>query len=53
MKGFLKKRWHTIPVGIITAILLVCLVAGGVVAAAAAYPFFTANIVVEVEPLPE
>lgn len=28
MKSFLKKKWHRLPVGIITLILLVCLVAG-------------------------
>jgi len=33
MKRFLKKSWHNIPVGIITAVLLVCLVAGGAFAA--------------------
>ena len=33
MKRFLRKRWHSIPVGIITAILVVCLLAGGVFAA--------------------
>lgn len=40
MKSFLKKRWHHLPVSIITAILLVCLLAGG---AFAAYPFFAGN----------
>jgi len=33
MKSFLKKRWHAIPIGIITAVLLVCLVAGSAFAA--------------------
>jgi len=33
MKRFLTKRWHTIPVGIITGILVVCLLAGGALAA--------------------
>ncbi|GAJ23394.1 unnamed protein product, partial [marine sediment metagenome] len=43
MKRFLRKRWHSIPVGIITTILLVCLLAGS---ALAAYNFldYTANV---------
>ncbi|MBA7558169.1 hypothetical protein ES705_50961 [subsurface metagenome] len=34
---FFKKRWHSIPIGIITAILLVCLLGGGVFAAYTAW----------------
>lgn len=45
MRRFLKKRWHSVPIGIITAILLVCLVGGG---AFAAYDFFTGTVEVEV-----
>ncbi len=44
MKRFLRKRWHTIPVGIITAILVVCLLAGSVLA----FTVWTSNIEVEV-----
>ncbi len=33
MKRFLKRRWHSIPVALVTAILVVCLLAGGVFAA--------------------
>jgi len=32
MKKLLHKRWHSIPVAIITAILVVCLLAGGALA---------------------
>jgi len=46
MKGFMGKRWHRIPVGILTAMLTVCLLAGG---ALAAYGFFTADLEVNVE----
>jgi len=46
---FLKKRWHGIPLAIITGILLVCLLAGG---AFASYNFFTVTINVEVAPPP-
>lgn len=35
MKRFLTKRWHGIPVGIVTAVLLVCVLAGSAFAAAA------------------
>jgi len=45
MKRFLKKRWHSIPVGIITAVLVLGLVTGSVFAA---YSFFTATAQVEV-----
>ena len=46
MKRFLKKRWHSIPVGILTAVLVVCLLAGS---ALAAYNFltYTADVTVE------
>ena len=45
MKSFLKKRWHHLPMGIVTAVLAVCLLAGG---AFAAYNFFTATAEVKV-----
>jgi len=45
MKQFLKKRWHGIPVGIVSGVLALVLVAGGVFAA---YPFFTGTLEVEV-----
>lgn len=45
MKLF-KKRWHRLPVGIITAVLVACLIAGS---AFAAYNFFTATAEVTVE----
>lgn len=44
MKQFLKKRWHGIPVGIITAILAVCLLTG----VAFAYTFFSGGAQVTV-----
>ena len=49
MKSFLKKRWHSLPVGIVTAVLLVCLLAGS---AFATYNFlsFTTDVFVD-EPL--
>jgi len=49
MKRLLKKRWHSIPVGIITAVTLVCLLTGSVFAA---YSFlgFTTEVSVD-EPL--
>lgn len=49
MKSFLKKRWHHLPIGIITAVLALVLVSGG---AFAAYSFlgFTTEIFVD-EPL--
>lgn len=46
MKRFLKKQWHHLPVGIITAVLLACLVAGG---AFAAYGFWSATAEVTVD----
>ncbi|MBA7705592.1 hypothetical protein ES703_114424 [subsurface metagenome] len=45
MKRFFKKRWHHLPIGIITAVLLACLLAGS---AFAAYNFFTFDAQVEV-----
>jgi len=47
MKRFLKKRCHSIPVGIITAVLVLGLVAGGVLAANG-YIFFSGSVDVEV-----
>jgi len=49
MKRFLKKKWHHLPLGIVTVILLACLVTGS---AFAAYNFlsFTTEIFVD-EPL--
>ncbi len=46
MKRFFAKRWHGIPIAIISAVLLVCLLAGS---AFAAYGFFKATVNVEVE----
>lgn len=46
MRNFLKKRWHGIPVGIVSGVLALALVAGG---AFAAYSFLEADIEVEVE----
>lgn len=46
MKGFFAKRWHGIPVGVVSAALLVCMLAGS---AFAVYGFFTAKIVATVE----
>lgn len=40
MKHFLKKRWHSIPVALVSALLVLALVAGG---AFAAFNFFTAT----------
>lgn len=46
MKRFLTKRWHSIPVALVSALLILVLVAGG---AFAAYNFlnYTANVEVE------
>jgi len=33
MKRFLRKRWHSIPVALVSALLILCLMAGGVFAA--------------------
>jgi len=46
MKHFLKKRWRGIPVGIISAVLAICLCAGG---AFAAYNFAKVKVEVTVE----
>lgn len=45
MRKFLKKRWHRIPIGILSAILAICLLAGGVFAA---YDFLKTDVEVEV-----
>lgn len=41
MKRFLQKRWHHLPIGIVTAVLVACLLAGG---AFAAYQTYTATL---------
>ena len=46
MKQFLKGRWRGIPVGVITAILAVCLLTGGVLAA---YQVWTSTAAVTVQ----
>jgi len=46
MRGFLKKRWHGIPIGILSAVLAICLVAGG---ALAAYNFLHIGVSLDVE----
>jgi len=46
MKQFLKKRWHGIPVGIVSGVLALVLVAGG---AFAAYNFAKVQVEVTVE----
>jgi len=52
MKQFLKKRWHGIPVGIVSALLAIVLVAGGVLAATGAFEVFRSDTEVTVlEPL--
>ena len=45
MKGFLKKRWHSIPVALVSALLVLVLAAGGVFA----YNFLSGSVKVEVE----
>ena len=45
MKSFLNKRWHSIPVALVSAVLVLALVAGG---AFAAYSFFTTTAQVQV-----
>lgn len=40
MKKFFKKRWHSVPIGLLAGILSVCLVAGSVFAA---YGFWSAT----------
>lgn len=46
MKRFLKKKWHRIPVGIVSVLMALVLVAGS---AFAAYGFLTATLSVDVE----
>lgn len=46
MKQFLKKRWHRIPVALVSSLLVLFVVAGGVFAA---YGFFHATMHVEVQ----
>lgn len=49
MKGFLRKKWHSIPVGIAAAVLMVLLLVGSVFAA---YTFMSFTTEIEVdEPL--
>ena len=47
MKSFLGKKWHRLPVGIITVLALVCLVAGSAFAAFNFLSFTTAIYVDE------
>lgn len=46
MKKLFAKRWHSIPVAVISAVVLVCLLAGS---AFAAYSFLSLNVVAGVE----
>ena len=46
MKGFLKKKWHRIPVALVSVILVLVL---GASSAFAVYPFLTAKVEVVVE----
>ena len=46
MKGFLKKRWHRIPVALVSSLLVLLMVAGGVLAA---YNFLSGTVEIEVE----
>lgn len=46
MKRFLKRRWHHLPLGIVTAVLVACLIAGG---AFAAYAFYTGTVEVTID----
>lgn len=46
MKQFLKRRWHHLPLGIVTAVLVACLIAGG---AFAAYAFYSGTVTVTVD----
>jgi hypothetical protein len=49
LKKLFAKRWHSIPVAVVSAIVLVCLLAGS---AFAAYSFLTINATIEVrEPM--
>ena len=45
MKGFLKKKWHRIPVALVSVILVLCLAASS---AFAIYPFMKAKVEVTV-----
>lgn len=45
MKKFFSKKWHGIPVALVSAVLLACMLAGSAVAG---YGFFKANMTVEV-----
>jgi len=45
MKKFFKKRWHSIPIGLLAGILSVCLVAGSVFA----YNFLTVSTKINVD----
>lgn len=45
MKRFFGKRWHRIPVALVSVLLILALTAGGVFAA---YPFFTSTATVTV-----
>ena len=45
MKRFFKKRWHRIPVALVSALLILALTAGG---AFAAYGFLTSTLTVDV-----
>lgn len=45
MKRFLAKRWHSVPVGVLTGVLLFCLLAGS---ALAAYLFWSGSAKVTV-----
>ncbi|GAH82226.1 unnamed protein product, partial [marine sediment metagenome] len=49
MKQFFGKRWHSIPVALLSALLVVCLLAGGVLAA---LPSETQTITQTIEPAP-
>jgi len=46
MKRFLKKRWHNVPVALVSGLLILALTAGGVLAA---YNFMTIETSVTVE----
>ena len=47
MKSFLKKRWHHLPIGIVTAVLAVCLLAGSAFAAYQVWQYTFQTEVVE------
>jgi len=46
MRKFLKKRWHSIPIGVITAVFLVCALVGSVFAA---YTFWSGTVDISVQ----